>query len=218
MPRRARVVVPGYPHHITQRGVRGQETFRHRGDYVAYLELLRERMERVSVEIWAYCLMPNHVHVVAVPREAKDLAALFGCLHKHYAARFNLANGYTGHLWQQRFYSVVLDEEHLMAAVRYVELNPVRAGIRGRPQDWRWSSAYSRLNNLPDPVLSRGPMQERVPNWAQYLQQEGDPEVEQSLRFSTRTGWPEGSNAFLDRMERLTGCRMRRSKPGPKTS
>lgn len=215
MPRRARVVAPGYPHHVTQRGVRGQKTFLSDDDYRAYLDLLLERKRAVNVGIWAYCLMPNHVHFVAVPQQPAALARLFGLVHKRYADGFNAANGYEGHLWQQRFYSVVMDEPHLLAAVRYVELNPVRAGLCRRPQDWPWSSAPARLAGTPDRVLSREFMDQWVQDWAGYLQEDGDPELETSLRASTRNGWPRGNSVFLDRLERVTGCRLRKHKPGP---
>ena len=136
MPRMARLVVPGFPHHITQRGGRKQRTFFEESDYAAYIRKLRGRLVEVEISIWAYCLMPNHVHFVAVPRAEDALSRLFGHVHAQYARRINKARDWQGHLWQERFHSVVLDESHLMAAVRYVELNPVRAGLSVAPQDW----------------------------------------------------------------------------------
>jgi len=118
MPRLARLVVPGYPHHITQRGSRRQQTFFDVADYRAYLDLMIRFKEGAGVEIWAYCLMPNHVHLVAVPQQAQSLARLFRITHQCYARRVNTARGWNGHLWQERFHSFVMDELHPLAAVR----------------------------------------------------------------------------------------------------
>ena len=141
MPRRARLVVPGYPHHVTQRGNRRQQVFYSEDDYLAYLDLLRVLTDDAGANIWAYCLMPNHVHLIVVPQRSDSLAALFGLAHRRYARRINEAREWKGHLWQERFHSVVMDEAHLLAAVRYVELNPVRAGLCSRPEDWPSTSS-----------------------------------------------------------------------------
>jgi putative transposase len=216
MARMARVVVPGYPHHVTQRGSRGQKTFFDSSDYELYLQMLSQRKAEVGTDILAYCLMPNHVHVVAVPNCPRGLAELFGFVHKQYALRVNKANGWSGHLWQERFYSVVMDEAHLLAAVRYVELNPVRAGLCDKPDNWPWSSAATHLNGTDDDLLSLELMKSRVPDWRDYLSQESEPAKLEALRRHTGSGRPVGDEGFMDRLEALTGRRLRRRKPGRK--
>lgn len=214
MPRAARLVVPGYPHHVTQRGNRRQRTFFEESDYIAYLELIRSLKDEAGVQIWAYCLMPNHVHFIAVPARAESLASLFGKTHARYSKRVNQANKWSGHLWQQRFHSVVMDEPHVLAAVRYVELNPVRAGLSGVAEDWPWSSARGHLGEASDPLLAIEPMQRRILNWRQYLSEETDHELEDMIRKKTHSGQPAGGAGFVERLERLTGRNLRPRKVG----
>ncbi|MCJ7555289.1 MAG: transposase [Gammaproteobacteria bacterium] len=215
MPRMARLVVPGYPHHVTQRGNRGQITFPEKTDYLAYLELVSELKDEAGVDIWAYCLMPNHVHLVAVPQHKHSLAKLFGVAHRRYARQFNAARGWTGHLWQDRFHSFVMDETHLLAAVRYVELNPLRARLCSRPDHWRWSSAAAHLKDTPDSLVSVSPMRERISDWHRYLCDEVTTETLDTLRKHTRSGRPAGDSKFIEELEALTGLRLRRRLPGP---
>ena len=134
MPRIARVVVPRYPHHVTQRGNRRQQTFFCDDDYRAYLRLMAEWCKRCVVEIWAYCLMPNHVHLIAVPNSEDGLRQGIGEAHRRYTRRVNFRERWRGHLWQGRFASFVLDDNYLPAATRYVEMNPVRAGMVDGPE------------------------------------------------------------------------------------
>src|SRR5208337_2974495 len=137
----ARVVIPGVPHHLTQRGNRRQKVFFGQDDYEAYLELLREWCAERGVEVWAYCLMPNHVHLIVVPQSEEGLRRAIGEAHRRYTRRVNFREDWRGHLWQGRFASFPVDEEHLIAAARYVERNPVRARLARRAWDYRWSSA-----------------------------------------------------------------------------
>jgi putative transposase len=141
MARLARAVVAGYPHHITQRGNRRLPTFFSDEDYEAYLALMAAHGAACGVEVWAWCLMPNHVHLVAVPKTAEALARAVGEAHRRYTRGINFREGWRGHLWQERFFSCVLDGPHALAAARYVERNPVRAGLVKRAWDWPWSSA-----------------------------------------------------------------------------
>ena len=124
MARMPRLVVPGYPHHVTQRGNRRMKTFFGDRDYQYYLELLSDTKEEAGIEVWAYCLMPNHVHFVVVPRLEDSLSRLFRSVHRHYSRAINFRENWKGHLWQERFHSFVMDERYLLATVRYVELNP----------------------------------------------------------------------------------------------
>ncbi len=137
----ARVVAAGVPHHITQRGNNRQDVFLLDDDRRFYLETLRERSQRHGVTLLGYCLMANHVHLVAIPERPDSLARALGQSHSRYAQGFNRRYGRTGHLWQNRFYSCPLGRTHLVRALLYVDLNPVRAGLVGRAQEYPWSSA-----------------------------------------------------------------------------
>ena len=164
-----RLVVPGLPHHVTQRGARRMKTFFSSCDYEKYLELIVEFKELAGVDIWAYCLMPNHIHLVVVPQDRDSLAIFFRHVHRLYTREINSRKRWTGHLWQERYHSFVMDEKHLMATVRYTELNPVRARLCCLPEDWRWSSVHAHLAEEDDAVVSVAPMLLRVSDWTSYL-------------------------------------------------
>ena len=136
MARIARIVIPDVPHHVTQRGNRREPVFFEDGDYARYLAFLGEGAEKSGTKILAYCLMPNHVHLIVVPRHANGLRELFADAHRKYTNFINWRHKWTGHLWQGRFGSVPMDEEHLAHALRYVAQNPVRAGIAASIFDW----------------------------------------------------------------------------------
>ncbi len=136
------------PHHVTQRGNRRQKTFFRDDDYQAYLDLMAERCGEHKVKVWAYCLMPNHVHLIVVPKTEDGLRRAIGEAHRRYTRRINSRRRWRGHLWQGRFASFVLDEPYLLAAARYVELNPVRARLTTAPSKYRWSSASAHINRL----------------------------------------------------------------------
>lgn len=214
----ARLVVPGYPHHITQRGNRKQQTFFAVEDYRLYLRLLERRSDRCNVEIWAWCLMPNHVHVVAVPETTDGLARLFGRVHQAYSRAVNERHGWTGHLWQERFHSFVMDEDHLLAAVRYVELNPVRARLCEQPADWPWSSVHAHLKGRSEGLTEVEPMLERIGNWSSYLLDQAPDRFEERFQTHDTTGRPAGSDAFIEKLEMLTGRQLRKQRVGRKPS
>lgn len=216
MPRMARLVVPGYPHHVTQRGSRRQQTFFRDGDYRTYVKLLAGRLRACRVTVWAYCLMPNHVHLVVVPETETGLADLFRTVHARYARTINETYGWQGHLWQERFHSFVMDEPHLLAAVRYVELNPVRAGLCPRPEHWPWSSVHAHLGTHDDPLMPTKPMHEFVRDWREYLAEPLSGEQLDVLRKHSNTGRPVGEKTFVRRLEALSGRSLVRNKPGPK--
>lgn len=214
MARLSRVVIPGVPHHVTQRGNRRLPTFFGEHDYKSYRELLAEGCKAAAVDILAYCLMPNHVHLVLTPASEDGLRAALADAHRRYSRRINQREGWTGYLWQGRFASAPMDEAHLLAACRYVELNPVRAGLVAAPQDWAWSSARAHLGGRPDGVVSIGPMLSRVPDWAGFLAA-GLPEADhQALRSAERTGRPLGSKAFVAEVEQRSGRSFQLGKPG----
>jgi putative transposase len=213
----SRFVVPGFPHHLTQRGSRRQQTFFNDGDYRHFRSLLVKGKRKFDVRILAWCLMPNHVHLVVVPAHESSLSRFCADVHRRYAARINTRKGWRGHLWQERFHSFVMDEAHLLAAVRYVELNPVRAGLCHHASQWPWSSVHAHLAGRSDDVTSAEPMLERIPDWAQYLRGANAAPIEQRLRQHARSGRPAGDEAFIARLQNLTGCNLTRRKPGRKS-
>ena len=219
MSRVARVVVPGFPHHVTQRGNRRADVFETDGDREAYLRYLRAYSGKRGLTVWAYCLMTNHVHLVAVPEREASLGETLRDAHTVYAMHFNGRTKLSGHVWQGRFYSCTLDDAHLWAAVRYAELNPVRAGMVARAEDYPWSSAAAHCGLRNDPVLTPGlPMLEAIPDWSAWLHAplEGDDSTFQTLRRHTHSGRPCGSAAFVERLEQLIGRRLRPKPRGPK--
>jgi putative transposase len=214
VPRFPRLVVPGYPHHVTQRGIRRQQTFFDDADYRMYIMLIKELKVQADVDVWAYCLMPNHVHLVVVPNKTQSLAKLFGQAHHRYARHVNAIHDWRGHLWQERFYSVVMDETHALAAMKYVELNPVRAGLCQRADDWPWSSVHGNLGSKSDDLLDRSVLRGVVADWECFLSQCEEPRLADSLRSQTSTGRPAGDDHFIHTLERKTGRRIRRRHPG----
>jgi len=215
MARLARVVVPGYPHHVTQRGNRRQATFFDDDDYQAYRDLMAEWCRRCGVRVWAYCLMPNHVHLIAVPGSPEALREAVGEAHRRYTRLVNFREGWRGHLWQGRFASFVMDAGHLLAAARYVERNPVRAGLVTEPGDYRWSSAGAHLAGVDDGLTEVGPLLEMVLDWRRFVGAWSE-EEEIALRRHERTGRPAGSGRFIAELERLTGRVLQPQKRGPK--
>jgi len=211
----ARVVIPGIPHHVTQRGVRRMETFFDDEDYEVYISLLREWCLSSGVEIWAYCLMPNHVRLIAVPESESSLAHGIGEAHRRYTRHVNFKKSWKGYLWQGRFASFPMDEEHLLNSVRYVEINPVRAKLAERAEDYRWSSARAHLSGKDNILVKVKPMLERVENWSGLLTN-GDQARIDDLRMHERTGRPLGDVSFVEKMSRLAGRELGRKKPGPK--
>lgn len=211
----ARVVAPGLPHHITQRGNRRQQTFFCEEDYRTYLHLMAEWCSRWKVEIWAYCLMPNHVHLIAVPPSKEALTGAIAEAHRRYTYRVNLREGWTGHLWQGRFSSFPMDEAHLYTAARYIELNPVRSGLVEEPWQYPWSSAAAHLAGQDDRLVQVRPLLDMFGDWREYLTQGIPVEDTEALRRHERTGRPLGDEAFLTRLEEALGRTLRPRKRGP---
>ena len=214
MPRLARAVVPGVPHHVRQRGNRRQRTFFREEDFVLYTDLMSEWCHKCHVEIWAYCLMPNHSHVVAVPETPDGLRRAIGEAHRRYTAEINRREHWTGYLWQGRFASSPMDERYTLAAARYVELNPVYAGLVARVDDYRWSSARAHLIGRDDGLVSVRPLLARVDDWSAFLAQSVPPEVVSKLRRHANTGRPLGSEQFIDDLEQKLGRALRPQKGG----
>ena len=205
MPRTARLVIPGIPHHVTQRGNRRQPTFFSDDDFRLYRHLLGESCAKAGTRIWAWCLMPNHVHLVLVPAHEDGLRAAIGEAHRRYTRFVNLREDWRGHLWQSRFASFPMDEAHLHACVRYVELNPVRAGLVRRPEEWRWSSARAHLGLDADRLTELSPMRERVADWSAYLEIGLRDDERDAIRAGERSGRPLGNAAFFARLAEELG-------------
>jgi putative transposase len=205
MPRAARLVVPGVPHHVTQRGNRRLPTFFGEGDYALYRHVLREGCAKAGTRIWAWCLMPNHVHLILVPETEDGLRAAVSEAHRRYTRLVNEREGWRGHLWQSRFASFAMDEDWLLACARYVELNPVRAGLAARPEDWRWSSARSHLGLGDDGLTEARPLLERVPDWRGLLAGGLDEEKREAIRRCERSGHALGGSGFLARVSAAIG-------------
>jgi putative transposase len=201
---------------VTQRGNRGQQAFFNDGDYAAYLELMAEWCREEGVEIWSYCLMPNHVHLIAVPKTEDGLRRAIGEAHRRYTRRINFREQWRGYLWQGRFSSFIMDEPYLLAAARYVELNPVRAKLVPRARAWPWSSAKAHLSGRDDRLVSVAPLLAMANDWKAFLKSPIREEDLRDLRGHGRTGRPLGSPAFLDRLEGLVGRVLKPQKPGPK--
>jgi putative transposase len=169
-----------------------------------------------GVEIWSYCLMPNHVHLIAVPKTEDGLRRAIGEAHRRYTRRINFREKWRGYLWQGRFASFIMDEPYLLAAARYVELNPVRAKLATKAREWPWSSARAHLSGRDDRLVKVAPLLKMVGDWKAFLNSAIKEEELQDLREHGRTGRPLGSSAFLDRLENLVGRVLKRLKPGPK--
>jgi putative transposase len=192
------------------------ETFFADSDYHEYLYLMAEWCNRCKVQIWSYCLMPNHVHLIAVPDSEDGLRRAIGEAHRRYTRYVNFQKGWKGHLWQGRFASFPMDEQYLIAAARYIELNPVRAGIVKKPEDYKWSSASAHLQGEDDILVKVEPLNKIVPNWQSLLATNVVKKEYETIRRHERTGRPLGDNGFLSRLEKQTGRILKRRKPGPK--
>ncbi len=205
MPRVARLVIPDFPHHVTQRGNRRQTTFFSDADYGLYKTLLGEWAAKAGTKIWGWCLMPNHVHLILVPSHEDGLRAALGETHRRYTRHINTREEWRGHLWQERFASFPMDEAHLLSALRYVELNPVRAGLVKRPEDWRWSSARAHLNGESDNLTDMSTTSALVADWKSFLDDGLNADAHAAIQAGERNGRPLGSGAFKTQIESLSG-------------
>lgn len=215
MARLSRVVVPGLPHHVTQRGNGRAQTFFDDADYALYRDLLGEACRAADVALWAWVLMPNHVHLILVPSDSDGIRRALAPLHRRYAGHIHARMKRTGHFWQGRFGCVAMDEDHLKAALRYVALNPVRARLAARASDWRWSSVHAQLGQ-DDGITETLPIRERFPDFAALLAAGEDEAMSMRLRRAETIGRPIGDAAFLRRLEVENGRSFIPAKRGPK--
>ena len=212
MSRIARVVAVGLPHHITQRGNYQQDVFLNGGNRKQYLTWISEYSVKYGVTVLAYCLMPNHVHFIAVPNKSDSLAKTFNTAHMRYSQYFNKKLKQRGHLWQGRFYSCVLDQSHFIRAARYIERNPVRAGFVEKPWKWPWSSAALHTGREDNGFVNLGDFL-RVINmlsveWEKYIDSPEEDNFLQNIRKHTCAGRPLGTSNFTIDLEEKCGRRL----------
>ncbi len=215
MARRARVVIAGLPHHVIQRGNRRQNVFFYEEDKQSYLTLLERYSKKYGLEVWAYCLMDNHVHLIVVPKEKIYLSAAIGETHKGYTRLINKREGWKGYLWEGRFKSFVMGKDYLYKAVRYVEMNPVRAKMIRRAEDYKWSSAKNRIKGWKSKVLSDFCLTKEIKDWRKYLT-EGSLDEIKVIREHIKLGLPLGSEEFVKNVEEKLGMILRKLNPGRK--
>ena len=216
MARLARVVAAGVPHLVTQRGNRRQDVFFRDGDYKLYMSLLAEGCSEARVTVLAYSLMPDHVHLILLPSDPDGLRAALGDAHRRYTRAINLREDWQGFLWQGRFASFPVDNDWLLACVRYVETAPVREKLAKKARDWRWSSVRAHLDGRDDRLVSVEPLLDRVDDWKKFLGEDLDDATCKAIRSAESTGRPLGSPSFVRRLEKRLGRTLARQKPGPK--
>ena len=220
MPGIARVVIPGCPHHVTQRGNHRQKVFFSDRDREMYLKLMHKYFVKYKLTSIGYSLMPNHVHHNVIPALQNSLAKGIGLLHNDFSRWLNIQRDQTGHLWQNRFYSNPMDDMHCWTALRYIELNPVRAGLVQLPWEWPWSSAWAHITGVDETGMLDMEL------WAKYFDKvswksfllEGLDKTEEieRIRLANRTGRPLGSDDFIRSLEKITGRTLFPKKRGPK--
>lgn len=213
MARLPRITVPSTPHHVTQRGNRRQKVFLEESDYAVYRDLLAQHCVNNEVSVWSYCLMPNHVHLILVPKSEAGLSRAIGETHRRYSGYINARLRVTGHLFQGRFGSVAMDEAHLLAAFRYVALNPVKAKLVRWAAEWPWSSTPAHLAARDDALVTVEPLLKRVDDVAQFLSGEADMALEQALVTGQSIGRPLMADDQLAVLEKRM---QRRIRPAPR--
>jgi putative transposase len=191
-------------------------TFFRDEDYQAYISLMAEWCRKCGIEVWAYSLMPNHVHLITVPESEDALRRGIGEAHRRYSRMINFREEWKGHLWQGRFASFPMDETYLLAAARYVEMNPVYAHLALDAASWHWSSARAHLAGTDDELVNVAPLLELTGDWKHFLAGEITEEDLDKIRKHERTGRPLGSEGFIERLESALDRTLKPAKPGPK--
>ena len=225
MARIARIVIPGVAHHVTQRGNRRLPVFFSDNDRKAYLKLVAQACAVHTTCCLAWCLMDNHIHLILVPDTDDGLRATLAEAHRRYTRAINLREGWRGFLFQGRFASYAMDDAHLMTAMRYVENNPVTAGLVERAEDWRWSSAQSHVAGRrmrDDPLTDVAALGAHVRNWRAMLrtglEAADSSEHGAAIEARMRTGRPLAAIDWLEAQEARTGRRLIPQKRGPKAN
>ena len=219
MARLARIIVPNIPHHVTQRGNGGARVFFSDDDYAYYLKLLKAACVSEKLRCLGYVLMPNHVHLILVPRDEAGLSKAMSAVHRAYAGHLNARRKKTGHFWQGRFACVAMDGQHALSALRYVLLNPVRAQLCSKAEQWDWSSGKAYLKGRDDGLTDRKDMLAICPDIKSLLIESPEQDMaEILLRRAETIGRPLGSAAFLSKLERKLGRPLKAAKRGPKSA
>ncbi len=216
MSRIARLVIPGLPHHITQRGNGRARVFFDDSDYITFRDLLAASCKAARVACWAFCLMPNHIHAILVPKDEDGLRAALAPVHRRYAGMINARRKKTGHFWQGRYGAAVMDENYLLAAFHYILRNPVEAGLATTPAKYKWSSAAAYLKGVEDGLTTTAPMFSRLPDMRSFLTREALGLDELIVRDDETIGRPRGDAKFIRALERKTGRDLMPEKRGPK--
>jgi putative transposase len=213
MPRAARIIIPDMPHHVVQRGNRKQAIFASDQDRQLYLQYLKAACVRNSVRCLAWCLMDNHVHLVLTPPSGDALRAAMSSTHTRFAQWINASQDLSGHLFQGRYYSYAMDDAHLIAAARYVENNPVKAGLVEFAENWRWSSARAHIRDIDDGLTDRAVLMQHLPNWRAYLARGAEAaEQDEAIEAALLSGRPQGTApAIAEFAPKL----LRRGRPWP---
>ncbi len=215
MARIARIEALDYPHHVIQRGNRNQDTFFSNQDKAEYLKILKLQKELFGFEVWAYCLMENHVHLIVVPRKEGSMTQGIAETHRLYTRMINFRYGWRGYLWQGRFKSFAMDKRYLFEAIKYVEMNPVKAKLKKKAEDYEYSSAHSHIHKTQNEILDHFYLLDEITEWQKYLNSDEPKEVTEAMKNSEATGRPLGSEKFLKDMEILSGRTLIKKKPGP---
>lgn len=223
MARLPRLTLPGYPHHITQRGNNRQAIFSSAADYQVFLDLLHENAQKFGIALHAYVLMGNHVHLLATPGTAEGLPQMMQAVGRRYVRYFNDSQGRSGTLWEGRYRSAVIEtDRYLLACMVYIDLNPVRAGLVSDAKDHPWSShghyAGLRADKLVTPhplfwTLGNTPFA-REAAYAELVRAGIAPEQQEALSRSVRDGWALGSEKFVADLQKKTTRRVKKIQPG----
>ena len=223
MPRPLRIEEPGYTHHVVQRGHNRNAVFFHDDDYRLYLHHLRASSERCECDVHAYVLMTNHVHLLVTPRVNRGMSRMMQLLNLNYGQWVNKTYQRSGTLWEGRFKSCLIDTEaYLLTCYRYIEMNPVRAGMVESPEEYPWSSYRHHDGLKTDPLITDHPVflelgadrDARSETYRALIAQQLEPQSLETIRETTFAGTVLGSNRFRDDIADRLGCRVRPGKPG----
>jgi putative transposase len=212
MPRTGRITIVDVPHHITQRGNNRQDVFFVDDDRRVYLQILKEQAAKYFLEILGWCLMTNHVHIIACPKTPESLAQALGRTHLSYTQYINRMHNRSGHLWQNRFFSCPLGREHFWKALVYTEQNPVRTRIVRQAWKYKWSSASAHINGRDIAGLLDMPHWKQISSqidWRKVLEEIQSEETVEQIRLNTHTGRPLASDSFISKMEKVLNRRLR---------
>lgn len=216
MARQARIVIPDTPHHIMQKSMEGAPIFVAKEDFQTYCDILREQCTSAGVMILSYCLMPNQIHLLVMPKDDKALSAAIGETHRQYTNYRNGKQEDKGTFFQNRFYSYPMDESCMLKAAAFIEKLPVMAMIAPKAENYIWSSACAHIKGRADRVMNRKPLLHIIPEWESFIALDL-PAVElNEIQSHLSTGRPRGNENFLDAVEEMIGRPVRAGKRGRK--